>query len=415
MKPTLTMGFFELPYLHKDEKGEMSGPVLPVFRKSFYYVVEKFNVTYEEYSLRDVHRCANNECPFPMKDPNTMVDYIAGLSNLPEINDDITLGPPLTQVRCFLATQPVKKERIGSQSFMSSLIKSDIYTATATIWILIFLALNLRFQANLSPQRTLWLSLRVILQNSILSLKGISVSLILLVIYCGFLKVFIASSVRKNMIKTEDFLKVDTLDSAFAQNLSVSSGSIDCTLLAFGIPDKSVRNKIFAKSDDLFGKADVTDFFARLEEFKSICLLIQQNALDMFIHLGCSTLGNQLMRLEDMYTSRKPVFTTIGKTFLSKNISNQARRTFDGGVYGALEMKLFNEMVSPGLAQIMVGDADFKCANEKAISEQGYFSSLGTQFFHRIFYLYFSTIIFGISLFLSEKFLLFSGIFWMKK
>lgn len=170
MKPSLKLGFFKLSFRYKDGKGELAGLAAPLFKKSYYFTFDLFNITLIELPKQEINCASINKCAFLIDYLQFKADYIAGLFRLSEVPDNVTTAPPLNEIDCFILTTPDKKDRTEFHVIVS--IFSDTNLWLSLILVPIMIILLVLITQNSSPLQysspildKIWLTIMILLRN----------------------------------------------------------------------------------------------------------------------------------------------------------------------------------------------------------------------------------------------------------
>lgn len=403
MKELFKLGYLTNDYHYTDSTGNLAGPAVSVFKEVFYFVVDKFNVSYQELDPK-LARCLGDDCSYPIRMLEEKVYLIAGLPSLPRLFPNITSGPPLFVIQCFILTVPDTKEGYQNRSFMNVYNELGFYSIGSLILVSILLIYAITCRNSWNFDSSAWESFKIVVRNSTSALETTDKFFWLqMVIFFAFINLFFNLSIQTNMVKKKDFAPVETFDDMLNQNLSPMFAAYDCESLIRLIPQRTMRERILRKSISLPEKPDPLSFEREIMRLKSkFCLVVKREELSMLLHLGCSLKGTKLLRRKYIYSSSKPILTQIASNYLSKHTPSSVLKTFTETAYDAFEMKIFYEPVSPRLAKLFVRETDVKCANEEAIYKQASFSSLDMTFFTYSFCLYSIGLLIALSIFVME-------------
>lgn len=400
---SLKVGFFSSPYLHLDDDGKVTGVAPSVYKESFYFAIDKFNVTFQELDSK-LARCLGNECSYSVGILRNVVDYITGLLSLPQLFPNITVGPPLINIQCFLATAPKTKILIRNQTIMTAFNHID----RSTIWIfftlfMVLIALH-KLRSSINFTRALWSSLEILFHGSTISMNvSDRLCLLYLLVLYGFISVFFSSSVQTSVIKKESSTKVNTFDDILTSNFSIGFIAYDCESLMRLIPNNHMRDKIMSKSEPLYDDPNTPRIFRKFRSLRSkYCFVTKKAELEMLLYLGCSAPRDGTLTRNEIYFSNRPVLSGLGLNFLSKKTSLEIRNTLVRIAYNAFEMRLNSEPVSPKLARAVVGITNVKCANEILTVDRADYSPLNSNFFSTVFHLFLSILLISLLFFWSE-------------
>lgn len=369
-----------------DENGRVSGVALSVFDEAFYFVTQKFNISYSELDPK-LSRCIGSECSYAIQILQEKVYSIAGLVHLPRLFPNITSGPPLSHIQCFLATIPEIREDYRNNSVMDVFHHIDHYTIGLYFLISLLLIFLLKFEIHLDS--LMWTSARLFLDKFFPLNVVHKFCLFFIVIFISYMNLFFTSSVQTTMVKIRNFRQVDTLEDVLDRNLSSAFVAYDCESLVRLISNDEMRERLLWKSESFYEDPDPTRLFGKVRRLKSkFCMIAKKQELSMLLHLSCSPIGNKFLTRRDIYSSPKSILSTIGSNYLSQKTPSDIGRIFNHVAYNSYEMKLFREPISPRLAHSLVGETNVKCANDEANIEQAYFSSLRMDYFSILLYMY---------------------------
>lgn len=403
MVPSFKLGFFSFPFRYKDEKGQMAGLAAPLFTKLYYFIFDVFNITLVEFRRQDID-CATNECPFLIDHLQSDVDFIAGLTSLSRLPANITTAPPLNEYQCFLLTTPEIRDRTEFHDIISIFSEFDVWTVIILAFVIIILFILMTNNRDLRIIDTFWVTTMILLRNQTsISKKTTKMNTFIMVLIAGIIYLVFTSSIKTNMVKKGDFLKINCLQMLIERNFSIAFAEEDCQFLASQIQDIDLRRKLLSKQSDLYASSDVMGTVKNFNKTRPRGSLIgKREAFNLLFYFSCSSVGNQIISRKETFMSSKPVMSSIGLNFLSATLHQESRKIFQRGAYGSFEMKLGQEVTSPRFVGNLIGGTKLSCAEETLATEQIFFTSLRTQFFTSIKTLFVLSLPLSVVIFFAE-------------
>lgn len=199
-------------FLHLDESGKLDGPLATFFGDAFYYLFQKFN-----YSISDTNApeniCSESSCLARLT--KNEVDFDTGLYYLPDLPENITSGPVITEIACYVMTKPRISSKILTVNYVDSLkrIEFDSIASMLLMWI-VLVSMTCYRNRKMDIWAICWAFICLFFRNfrKIAGVENFTRMIVILAALFFFLfQVICSTFIRIEMTQVNEFQKIENL------------------------------------------------------------------------------------------------------------------------------------------------------------------------------------------------------------
>lgn len=319
------------------------------------------------------------------------IDVPSSVALLPELNDNITSGPPLAREACYLMSSRGKKVREVSSKFTSifeHITSGALIAITAINLLLLLMLIMIMKRGNMDKMLMNFIGLFFRQKSAILSKFSANIVFTCCAVFFFFTQLIALSFLQTDMLLVDNEIKIENFNDVKKHQQELwgsASGGCASTYNSIKSP-QDVNLKTFSDPSVLQNTQD-------LGVIRSNCVILTEvtNFQRQFV---CSYLKTKIDRVQNAwaiyYFSKQPALSYIRSMFYRKSLDAKSAQLLHFYIYGQFEAgNLPNPEKISSLAYVqMFGKKEDPACTENDRSQNDQLNALSMTYFNDLIYVY---------------------------